>query len=303
MTTQEIMNEIDKIYESEGKLPTLDRMSKLTGDSVEKVKKIYKHYLAINRDRISNRISPKMKPKTKSDVKKTKIDDYFFIRIIMGVVGVILMVCSVHFTYDFNKLAMCKFWSFMLSLAMILFTSLAFTVATIMGGKTSKVIYALWVIGVIYSIFTAVAGQYNDFRKYTSEDNSMRVEGVGVLLRDKLDDLEQKRDKLIHWRDEEILYTENPDLKLENPSTWKQVKDGVIKLEQVESEISDIQDKLIDNVEINVDANKTVYHWLSMILHIPSDIIQFLIIIFPSVFLDLCSGICLKFAFIKRKNL
>lgn len=223
-------------------------------------------------------------------------------RTVSGVIGTLLMVISINFTYMFNKLGMFAFWALLLSIAIVSFMCLAFTLKSYMETKLSRVMtIVLWVLGIFYSVFTAVSGQYNSFRKYNASDTSTIVSEQKELNDNRIKELQERYNNLLYVRDLEKEYTLNPDLKVENPGTWSKIKTDVAELKQLETDIKELQDvqwNLVGNDTIN---NTTVYHWLSETTGIDADILQLLIILFPALFMDLCSTLCLSFALSKRK--
>lgn len=224
------------------------------------------------------------------------------IRSIVGFIGILLVLNSVHFTFEFNHLSMKLFWAFTLSVSIVTFMSIAFTLAHYTSEKYMKAfILFLWLLGFTYSVFTAVSGQYNDFRKYLSTDKSEVIDSQKTILNNQLDIYVKKQKELLHWREQETEYSLNPDLKTENPGTWKKIQDGIIKLEECEDKIEELQNQIMDIVEVDVVSEETVYSWLCKILGISSNKLHFIIVLFPAIFIDLCSGICLMFA-LKKKD-
>lgn len=250
---------------------------------------------------------PIAKPSVKSlPKKKTESQDNFIlkvIKIVSSVIGTILTGVSIHFTFRFNKLGMNIFWGLMLSISVVCFMSFAFTIRSYVMKKSTRVfIVILWVLGISYSVFTAVSGQFNDFRKYSASDSSLRVESQNKIYEKQLSTLEKKQSELNHWRDQETEYSLNPDLKIENPVTWQKIQKGCEDLNNVESQIMEIQDKLLDNISEDVVLEETVYNWLASFLGVRADLIQFIIILFPALFIDLCSTVCFTFAFGKEEK-
>ena len=180
----------------------------------------------------------------------------------------------------------------------------AFTIKSYVAEKSTGVfIVILWVLGISYSVFTAVSGQYNDFRKYSASDTSVQVENKNKIYENQLKAYEKKQKELLHWREQETEYSLNPDLKTENPVTWKKIQEGVEELKKVENEITEVQKKLLDNMDSEIVMKETVYNWLAGFLGINANIIQFIIILFPALFIDLCSTVCFTFALGKDKGL
>lgn len=240
---------------------------------------------------------PKKEQSEKKDYKN------IVIRSIVGFIGILLVLNSVHFTFEFNHLSMKLFWAFTLSVSIVTFMSIAFTLAHYTDEKYMKgFILLLWLFGFTYSVFTAVSGQYNDFRKYLSTDKSEVIDNQKTIIENQLDIQIKKQKELLHWREQETEYNINPDLKTENPGTWKKVQEGITKLEECESKIEDLQNRLMNIVEVDVVSEETVYSWLCKILNISSNKLHFIIVLFPAVFIDLCSGVCLMFALKKKEK-
>ena len=236
----------------------------------------------------------KPEPKDYSDI---------ILRTISGIIGISLILCSIHFTFSFNGMSMKLFWGFILSYSIVTFMGVAFTLAAHMGEKYMKAfVLFLWLLAFIYSVFTAVSGQYNDFRKYLSSDKSEVVESKMASYNKQIDILVKRQEELLHWREQETEYSLNPDLKTENPGTWKTIQSGVQKLEDTEAKIEELQNQIIELVEEDVISEETVYSWLCKILHVSSDNLHFIMVLFPSVFIDLCSSVCLMYTFSKKKK-
>ncbi len=226
------------------------------------------------------------------------------IRIIAVIIGSILTIVSIHFTFNHNKLGMNPFWGLLLSASIVCFMSFAFTIRSYVITKSTRfLIVILWVLGISYSVFTAVSGQFGDFRKYDASDNSVNIERQNKIYEKQLKAAEKKQEELLHWRKKEEEYTENPDLKVENPGTWKQIQNGTKELKEIESEIMEIQNKILVNINNDVVLDETIYNWLASFLGIGSDVIQFIFILFPALFIDLCSTVCFTFALGKENVL
>lgn len=224
------------------------------------------------------------------------------IRAIVGFIGILLVLNSVHFTFEFNHLSMKLFWAFTLSVSIVTYMSIAFTLAHYTSEKYMKAfILFLWLLGFTYSVFTAVSGQYNDFRKYLATDKSEVIDSQKTILNNQLEIYVKKQKELLHWREQETEYSLNPDLKTENPGTWKRIQDGILKLEECEDKIEELQNQIMNIVEVDIVSEETVYSWLCKILGISSNRLHFIIVLFPAIFIDLCSGVCLMFALKKKE--
>ena len=321
MTAEDLFQMAKEYIKIHNKFPSISELASYSELPVDTITKVYKRWISQGRivkkgnsydlyreDQNKLFVEPKVtKPDNtviekaeKEKVPKMKI----FVKILSGFIGIILMLCSIHFTFEFNKFSMIIFWSFCLSFSIVSFMSIAFTLITYNDRKSIKCfLFFLWIMGFIYSVFTAVSGQYNSFKKYLSNDKTAIVENKKEIIKEQIAVLKEKREDLLHWRQQETEYSLNPDLKVENPGTWITIKDGIQKLQECELQIEEKQSKYLELSEIDVVENETVYSWLCQILHIESNKLHFLIILFPSIFIDLCSGLCLMFAFSPENRL
>lgn len=242
------------------------------------------------------------KPRTKKTPQpEKKYPLKTLMKIIVFFIGLILMITSIHFTHDFNKLGMTKVWAVCLSVSIVSFMCFAFTIRSYMKGKFNRTaVIVLWSLGLLYSVFTAVSGQYNSFRKYNETDTSSTDTERKDLINEQLSELQSRYDEISYLRGLEKDYTLNPDLKVENPQTWALIKSGVIELKELETKINTLQEQRYSLVDNTTVLNTTVYHWLGETTGIDSDIIQLIIILFPALFMDLCSTLCLSFALAKE---
>ena len=223
-------------------------------------------------------------------------------RVISAIIGTILMISSIKFTYDFNKFGMAKFWGMCLSMSIVSFMCFAFTIRSYMCTKLNRIgVVILWTLGLMYSVFTAVSGQYNSFRQYNASDESNIVTEQKELTEKRINELQAQYDSLLYLKDLEKDYTLNPDLKIENPQTWSLIKKGTAELKDIEKELKELKDREYNLVTNDTVKDTTVYHWLQQTTGIDGNIIQLITILFPALFMDLCSTLCLSFALSKER--
>ena len=321
MTADELFSELQNYYTENEKFPTPLEFSTYVKIPHDIIIKVYKRWLTQGKlikkgnsysfyEDDYNKLfyeEKKQEPdnmKISEEVKTVKIKNVVstnvsnkILHIIVGLIGILLVLCSIHFTFEFNKQSMKVFWAFSLSFSIVSFMSIAFTVANFSKNKLIKCfVLFLWILGFIYSVFTAIAGQFNDFRQYVAQDKSEIVYNQKQLLQEQLNIQIKKQSELLHWREQEGEYSLNPDLKTENPGTWKSIQKGVSKLEEVENNITELQNQIIIISLNDIVSNETVYSWLCRVLKMNSNKLHFIIILFPSIFIDLCSGICFMFA-------
>lgn len=325
MTADDLFQILKQYYKIHLQFPTVQEFATYAELPVDVVAKVYKRWL--NQGKLvkkgntfdfykedPNKLFVEEKKQEKDNLEiveviqnkpEKKVKDWLFIsiRILVGFIGVLLVLNSIHFTFNFNGMSMKLFWGFTLSVSIVSFMAIAFTLMKYIDGKFMKTfVFILWILGFVYSVFTAVSGQYNDFRKYLSNDKSQVINSQKEMLKEQLEIQTKKQTELLHWREQETEYSLNPDLKTENPGTWKTIQNGIEKLQECEDKIEELQNKLMNIVEVDTVSEETVYSWLCRTLKVSSDRLHLLIILFPSVFIDLCSGLCLMFALSKRKD-
>lgn len=234
----------------------------------------------------------------KDENQKLKINGMFVFKSFCFLIGILLLSCSVHFTYRFNCEAMTTPWAFVLSLAIVCFTSFAFSIAMFTSRKTRLIIYLMWSVGVAYSIFTALASQMEDFRKYIANDITSISNKKNLIYENQLQDLLKREQELLPSVKLETEYNNDPDLKNNHYGNWIRIKQNIEELKQVRKEIKSIQLNIFNNVEEQkvIEKNKTIYQWLSEVIGIRASFIQFLTLLFPSIFIDFVTGIVFKFS-------
>lgn len=339
MTADELYIELKKYIKENNKFPTVNEFSAHTRLPYDTISKVFKRWILMGKlikngskfetvgEKLYNETVEKVteeKPMEKTEpekpapliesvkiieekTKETKTDyKMSFLRIIIGIIGILLVICSIHFTFEFNRMSMKTVWALILSISVVSFMSIAFTMKNHTNSRLIKsLILFLWFLGISYSVFTAVSGQYNDFKKYVAEDITSISEEQKKIYNSQLNEKKKKKEMLLHWRNQETEYNFNPNLKTENPKTWKEIQKGVEELKAIEKEIDELQEKILNIVSANTVSTETVYSWLARVIHIKSETIHFIMILFLASFIDLCSGICLSFAFefkIKTQN-
>ena len=321
MTRSELWDMLIKYSITNKRFPKAEEFSSYSRIQPDTIKKVYKMWISEGKlekkgdgfiftdNEIQSQIMEEeikrntIKPSVRKRIEQQNSLILKIIKVIAIIIGTILTTVSIHFTFGFNKMGMDILWGFLLSTSVVCFMSFAFTIRSYVSKKTTRaLIVILWILGISYSVFTAVSGQFNDFRKYTASDDSVQIESKNKIYEKQLKALEKKQKELLHWREQETEYTLNPDLRVENRNTWKDIQIGVEELKKVESDITEIQNKLLNNINTEVVLKETVYNWLSGFLGIRADIIQFIIILFPALFIDLCSTVCFTFALGKENT-
>lgn len=310
MTSSQLYFSIHSIWERDKEFPSVEKISKETGTTQSVINKALQYYLIRGKLNLidGNYVFPKSSRKYNFII--------LILRIIMGVVGTGCIITSIKFTYSFNKLTMPKFWAFILSSSLIIFTSFCFTIRDVLK-KTNKfqanIFVFLYFIGIIYSVFTAISGQYNDYLEnnkiiiQNKIEESAETKKYDILISEKeryliqIKSLETQRDSQQKIIDN---LSESPERKFEYNNTWKQTTESVknlnFKILELEDKVSNINVELMNSIENTERKTKNIFDWISDLLHISADILQFLISLFPAIFIDLVSPFAIAFAFNKN---
>lgn len=319
MKSSEFYNSIYNLYKKHGGFPPVWLISKESGLPQETVEKYLSYFCSIKKIIRKNNLYwfPEQLENKNNLERKSNFSVSNVCRIIMGIVGVSCIVCSIRFTYSFNKLNMPEFWGFILSSAIAIFTSFCFTVRDFLKKSNKKfqanIFIILYFMGVSYSIFTAIAGQYNDYiiSNQTIFENSFNDE----INNRKYELLKEQKDRYINQinsyntqleAQQKIILdlSSSPERKFEYNNTWKQANALSQKLQEdiqiLEDKISEIDSQLINSISVDSNKNKNIFDWIADLFHISSDIIQFIISLFPAIFIDLVSPFAISFAFNKN---
>lgn len=310
MTSSQLYFSIHSIWERDKEFPSVEKISKETGTTQSVINKALQYYLIRGKLNLvdGNYVFPKSSRKYNFII--------LILRIIMGVVGTGCIITSIKFTYSFNKLTMPKFWAFVLSSSLIIFTSFCFTIRDVLK-KTNKfqanIFVFLYFIGIIYSVFTAISGQYNDYlinNKITIEskiEESTNVEKYKILQERKerylfqIDDYNKQ--KISHRKIIEDL-SQSPEKKFEYRNTWNSSLQAIESINeninQLENQLIEIDNELIKSIKNKETKTQNIFDWISNLFNISGDLLQFLISLFPAIFIDLVSPFAISFAFNKN---
>lgn len=309
MTMLELWDAASKMV-SNGVFPPSQELASKVNIGVSVVKKVYSTWE--NKNLITKdskgvyTLVKKDEPVVKEENVKDKIQEkkskFSLLQIVCLVLGILLMICSVHFTYVFNKLSMQPVWAFMLSVAIVGYACFAFTIASLAKGFHKTVVYTMYIVGISYSIFTAVASQYDSFKNISLDDKTSIMGESIDSLKKELKDVETQEKELLPYVGLEKTYNLDPDLKIHNNGTWHEIQDNVQKLSALRDEKSSLQKELKLLSEKQSETNKNVYTWISTTFHISAGLIQFIVILFPSMFIDIVSGIVIKYSFVKKEE-
>ena len=313
MTSSAIYHLIHSLYQTNKKFPSIDELHKCTNCNKKDIQNVLNYFVENGRLLYVN--NQYLFP---NETKKKRVM-FNLCRIIMAVVAVSCILCSIRFTYSFNKLTMPKTWGFILSSSMIIFTSFCFTVREYLLQQNKKkqatLFIALYVMGITYSIFTAVAGQYNDY--LIQNKTTVEAKLNNAINENKLQLLQQQKtsyENQIKNYEKQITAQQNiidnlsqsPEKKWEYNNTWKQavalVNNCNIKIEQLQNKVAVIDEQIINSITIETNESKNIYDWIADLFHISSSLIQFIISLFPALFIDIVTPFAISFAFIDKNK-
>jgi hypothetical protein len=258
---------------------------------------------------------------------KPKIDSFTILRIFMGIIGICAGVMSAYYTQIWQHETLSIFWSWFLSLIMIGFSSTAFL--TLIGILTKSlkgnwknigiaiIFTILWIICLIYSVQVTVAGRYAQYQGIVSK-NAL-VENASNSNKLKMENIKSsieslKTDKANNQKQLDILLTQYDYVQLNigvKGETFQSIQN---KISKVQGTIADINNKLENkNIEyekiigsgviISVDNKFGFYDWAAKIYKTDRSNIEWIMLLFPSLFLDIASPIALAvFMFLGRKK-
>jgi hypothetical protein len=268
-------------------------------------------------------------PKISIKISKIKLESFTILRWVMLIIGIGASVISAYYTQIWQHETLNIFWSWFLSLIMIGFSSAAFL--TLIGLITksiyskfstwlmSGVFFLLWIICLIYSIQATVAGRYNQYQeivlknKVLENDQSINKIKINNLL-ENINSL--KEDKANNQKQLDVLLNQYDYAQvgmLVKGETFQSIQNKIIKVQGI---IENINNKLESkNIEyekilqssniINTNESKFgFYDWAAKVYKTDRGNIEWIFILFPSLFLDIASPIALAvFMFLgRRKN-
>lgn len=319
MTSSQLFSIIKNLKEKNKQFPDVELISKESNCTVSAVKKVLEYYVENGKLIKEGELYDFPKVKEEVEIKQAVSIMYYICRIIMGIVGISCILCSVRFTYNFNKLTMPSFWGFILSVSLIIFTSFCFTVRSFLReqGKITqgRLFILLYAMGIIYSIFTAVAGQYNDY--LVNNEKTIQAQVNEKVSDEKISLLKSEKERLLLQIEncqkqveaqQKIIddLSTSPERKFEYNNTWKQTNSIMIeymnRAENYQNRINEIDEQLIESSNTVQNKERNIYDWISELFHISGNLLQFIISLFPAVFIDLIAPFALQFAFISKNN-
>jgi ABC-type multidrug transport system fused ATPase/permease subunit len=263
-------------------------------------------------------------PKAKMPKRlQNKLESFSILRWVMLLVGISASIMSAYYTQIWQHETLSIFWSWFLSLIMIIFSSAAFLTLIGLLSKSidskfstwllSGIFFILWIICLIYSIQVTVAGRFAQYQEIVSKN---KIETVNqVKSNNILSSIESlKLDKINNQKQLDILLKQydyaQVDMQIKGTSI-QSIKNDIEKTKNVlidingklESKNSEYE-KIIGNGTTTNEAKFGFYDWAAKIYKTDRGNVEWIMLLFPSLFLDIASPIALAvFMFLgRRKN-
>lgn len=258
----------------------------------------------------------------KTKVKKLQIGfrDFLtidnFIRVIMFLIACSAMVISVYYTQFWLISYLSNFYATLLSSIMVIYASFSFHGVLVIENRGVKVFIVITaVIVIFFSMFSTIAGQYNNriMKEKEIQENTNKIQQYKRWAEQEkeLTILLTKREEEIRGL-QEILDSVNTieERKEKGWYFWdtgeriKKIKEEMIGYEKERAELrKKIENYLsLDTNKTEQEENKSFYQWLADILNKPSDKIEFFISIFPAVFIDIIAPLGMLVALRRKKE-
>ena len=257
------------------------------------------------------------------------------IRVIMGVIGIGAAAISIYYTAIWLFEFLPFFFAILLSTIMVGFSISAFEVIVlIFSGNILKSKYTkwsvsvmfsiLWIIVSTFSIISTVAGQYN---KYVSGLQEQTRNGVSTGIASWGIIQERKRElqmRLSEYREQVsslnkiISGLSNLEQRQENSGIWRETQYRLSKANKEMNKISDelekvrieekkqLEESRQHGVSLTINEGNGLpdfYGWFAKVVNVHKDRAQFLMSLFPAIFVDIISPIGIAIALFLRKRI
>lgn len=230
------------------------------------------------------------------------INSIVILKIVLSLIGVGAVYMSILYSVDW----LCAFLSFpnavLLGSIMVIYEVASFELIFLFWKRVpllSVVFGVLWVVVTLFSMISTIAGQYN--KKLDTDQKSYNQQNVEF----------QNKEEVFQWKEQKELYEENLK-KLDSEFIRVQSLIGGFDLSKLEENRSlynnlNWQFKIVKRErekarqEYNLHMHQrpkesmtansaNFYDWLGSIFVIPPDIFQFILSLFPAVFIDLVAS-------------
>lgn len=257
------------------------------------------------------------------------------IRIIMGIIGIGAATISIYYTAIWLIEFLPFLFAILLSTIMVGFSISTFEVivlifsGSILHSKLAKwtvcaLFSVLWVIVSTFSIISTVAGQYN---KYVSGLQEQTRSGVSTgranwgIIQERKQELQLR---LSEYRQQVLSLNKimsglsNVEKRQENSGIWGETQYRLSKANKEMNKISDELEKVRAEERKQIDESRRhgvsltinggdglpdFYGWFAKVVNVHKDRAQFLMSLFPAIFVDIISPIGIAIALFLRKRI
>ena len=248
--------------------------------------------------RTKQKSNPRKRSQKISFIEKYRI---FILKSIIFCIGFIAFMLSIYFTYLWFLNMLSGFKSFLLSIAMVGFSVMAFESILLFKKNKQNILVVifcfLWFTVVCFSMSTTLSGQLNlEFKKQldhnnvsTSDNNNLKLyESYSGQIEDnkvELKSVREEREKLQEF----ISKSTNFDKEYKNLNYRIYVKNNQIK--NYKSEIIKLESKKEDLLKNNTNTEKLIeqdfFSWVSDLFSINKNFLKFILFLAPALFLDI----------------
>lgn len=258
---------------------------------------------------------------------KTALDlNILLLKVLIGIVGILATILSIYYTFIWFLDKAPIIIGFIISFTMVGFSVSAFEFIIYFKNNknyfVSFIISILWIIVLVFSMSSTIAGQYNQYRekqiKYEIEntDNTYlyyqellsQEESIKTDINDKLQERKRYLGILQEFNTAELMKENKKQVQQYRNSIYYIDKD----IKQLKSDLLKVQEEkkkmLSDNKTIKNTEKEDFYVWssriISKVIKISPFIIQFYLNLFPAIFIDIIAP--LSFAliiFFKKKEI
>lgn len=338
--TEQIYNFLKDYKLENGKLPT----TKMVGAKFQISQNVViRHYRFLEKENKLNLNTSRYKPGEKffsENGHKKHIKELvssitiIVIRIVMGLISIGACILSTWFTANFLQDSLGPFFSYILSIIMIMFSVISFEAIIIFYKNNQRILVILfsflWIIVLIFSMFSTIATQYNERIKINNQakknntDKIINRTAYNLLLTEEIEireSLQLKKQELQPYLNILSSYESKEDRKTKDDkwTYWnvtEKIKDLNTELQKLKVQLDKKRDELRNELaKINDKKDKTgivkgteqetksFYIWMSEILQIETQYVQFWPSTFPAVFIDIIAPLALAICmFLKKKE-
>lgn len=258
----------------------------------------------------------------------------YVIQIVMGAIGIGAAVISTYYTTVWLLEFLPWGFALLLSSIMVGFSITAFeTIILFMTGQVTKSeksknsivtsFIILWILVTSFSIMSTIAGQYNKHIENLREEKVAEIDVTNTewnLLQERKSEV---RSQIKTYKGQIVTFDkiasgiDSLESRKENQNTWREIQYRIkmanreIKrlskdLDEIRKEEKEVikksKDKGVIFTEEKIKKIPNFYGWLSDVLSMDEKLVQFLLSLFPAIFVDVISPVGIAIALFLRSK-